>query len=55
MAAIIIYYNDVRLSKYQQGIRKQAVTDRLTGLPNRFACYEMMEASCSANCKVMST
>lgn len=42
-AAIIIYYNDVRLSKYQQGIRKQAVTDRLTGLPNRFACYEMME------------
>ncbi|MBQ5769019.1 MAG: bifunctional diguanylate cyclase/phosphodiesterase, partial [Clostridiales bacterium] len=28
--------------KYQQSIREQAVTDRITGLPNRFACNELL-------------
>ena len=43
IAAVIIFVSDVKLAKYQKGIRKQAITDRLTGLLNRFACYELMD------------
>lgn len=42
VAVIIIYVNNLQIDKFQKGIRAQAVTDRLTGLPNRFACSELM-------------
>ena len=42
VAIVIIYINNTQIEKFQAGIRKQAVTDRLTGLPNRFACSELM-------------
>ncbi len=42
IAIIIIYRNTINLKKYQMKLRDQAVTDRLTGLPNRFACLELM-------------
>ncbi|MCR5762168.1 MAG: EAL domain-containing protein [Treponema sp.] len=42
VAITIIYINDRRLERYQERMMKQAVTDMLTGLPNRFACSEMI-------------
>lgn len=39
---IIINKYIIRSAGYQQKIRDQALTDRLTGLPNRFAVSEMM-------------
>lgn len=43
VAIIIIYISYRKVLRYQQNIRDQAVKDRLTGLPNRFACTELME------------
>lgn len=43
VAVIIIYISYRKVLRYQQSIRDQAVKDRLTGLPNRFACSELME------------
>lgn len=40
---ILISLFGSRNAKYQDRIRQQAVTDRLTGLPNRFACTELMD------------
>ncbi len=42
LALIILYINGIRVSKYQRSIRAQAITDSLTGLPNRFACTELI-------------
>ena len=42
IAIIAIYLNNVKIEKYQQKVREQAVTDMLTGLPNRFACTEFV-------------
>ena len=42
IACVIIYVNNNIIWKYQQKIRCQAVTDRLTGLPNYFACTELI-------------
>lgn len=42
IASIIIYMNNVKINNYQDRVHEQAVTDRLTGLPNRFACTELM-------------
>ena len=39
---VIIYFNNRELDSYQIRLRDQAVTDRLTGLPNRFACSELI-------------
>lgn len=44
VACIIIYVNNLRLERYQRRLRDQAATDRLTGLPNRFACAEYLES-----------
>ena len=43
VAITIIYINNCRIGKYQRKMGEQAVTDMLTGLPNRFACTEFME------------
>ena len=43
VAITVIYINHARIHKYQRRILAQAVTDSLTGLPNRFACLELME------------
>lgn len=42
-AISIIYFSYKKILKYQQSIRDQAITDRITGLPNRFACGELLE------------
>ena len=39
---IIIYRTNSRSARYQEKMRDLALTDRLTGLPNRFAVSEMM-------------
>ena len=41
-AISIIYFSYRKILNYQQSIREQAVTDRITGLPNRFACGELI-------------
>lgn len=43
VAVIVIYLSYQKVLRYQQSIRDQAVRDRLTGLPNRFAISEFME------------
>ena len=40
IAITIIFLKSNRISKYQTSFRKHAVTDDLTGLPNRLACTE---------------
>ncbi len=42
IAITILYINNYRIGKYQSRFRLQAVTDPLTGLPNRFACTELV-------------
>ena len=41
-AISIIHFTYKKVLRYQQSIREQAVTDRITGLPNRFACNELL-------------
>ncbi len=41
-AISIIHFNYKKVLNYQQSIREQAITDRITGLPNRFACNELL-------------
>jgi diguanylate cyclase (GGDEF)-like protein len=43
IAIVVIYLSQRKVLQYQQGIRDQAIKDRLTGLPNRFASTEYME------------
>ncbi|MBQ1593967.1 MAG: EAL domain-containing protein [Treponema sp.] len=43
VAVTIIYLGNRTLRKYQERVRHEAVTDSLTGLPNRFACKEIIE------------
>ena len=40
---IIIYMFYNRTRRYQGRLQEQATTDRVTGLPNRFACTELMD------------
>ena len=40
---MIIFIANSKVVKYQNSIKEQAVTDKLTGLPNRFACTELMQ------------
>ena len=42
VACIVIYLNKTEIEKYQSKFRHEAVTDTLTGLPNRFACTEVI-------------
>ena len=43
LAITFIYFGNKKILAYQNHIREQAVTDKLTGLPNRFACSELMQ------------
>lgn len=43
LAITFIYFGNLKLQEYRNHIREQAVTDRLTGLPNRFACSELIQ------------
>ena len=51
ITCVIIYVNNSRIERYQMRLRSQAVIDRLTGLPNRFACAEMAEKFISKSIK----
>lgn len=42
VAVTIIYINNRRIEKYQEKLHNHAVTDLLTGLPNRFVCTELL-------------
>ncbi len=42
IAVTLFYQNNIRIERYQNRMRDQAITDVLTGLPNRFACSELM-------------
>ena len=48
-AITIIYFSNKKMDEYQATLREQAVTDRLTGLPNRFACVELLNALIDKN------
>lgn len=41
VAVIMIYINKKKVNEYHERMTKLAVTDRLTSLPNRFACGEI--------------
>ena len=43
IAVLFIYFNNRKMSEYQRVLRDQAVTDMLTGLPNWFACTELID------------
>lgn len=49
IAITLIYANNKKINEYQTKLRDQAVTDRLTGLPNRFACSELLDALIKKN------
>ncbi len=44
IAVTIIYVNNKKMEEYQKTLRYQAVTDMMTGLPNRFAGAELLKA-----------
>ncbi|SKA69977.1 diguanylate cyclase (GGDEF) domain-containing protein [Eubacterium uniforme] len=43
IAISIIYLNNKKIDIYQKELRRQAITDGLTGLPNRYACSELID------------
>lgn len=43
IAITLIYVKNKSIDKFQMRIREQAVTDMLTGIPNRFACRTLIE------------
>ena len=43
LAVVIMYLNNKQINKIQKILREQAVTDSLTGLPNRLACNELIK------------
>lgn len=51
IAIIILYINNLRIDKFQRKLKIQAVTDALTGLPNRLACSEKIESLIKTNKK----
>jgi len=44
LVTFLFYNNYLKVQKYQDRLREQAITDRLTGLPNRFACSELINS-----------
>ena len=51
IAVCIIFANNRRIGKYQEKMREIAVTDPLTGLPNRYACTVLMDNLIKKNIK----
>ena len=49
LAVIIMYLNNKQINKIQKILREQAVTDSLTGLPNRLACNELIKTLVKKN------
>ena len=49
IAITVIFLNNRRIEKYQRRMSEEAVTDTLTGLPNRFAGKELMDELTAAN------
>ena len=43
VAITLIFINNWRMKRYQEKMHEQVITDTLTGLPNRFACTELMD------------
>ncbi|MCR5628746.1 MAG: bifunctional diguanylate cyclase/phosphodiesterase [Eubacterium sp.] len=43
IAITIIYLNNKKIDIYQKELRRQAITDGLTGLPNRYACSKLID------------
>ena len=48
-AVLLIYIYMRRAGKFQKKLQEQAVTERLTGLPNRFAVTELMNTLIQKN------
>ena len=44
LVVCLIQKNNSNTMKYQSRLREQAITDRLTGLPNKFGCFELISA-----------
>ncbi len=49
IAIVAVYLNNVKVDKFQQKLRYTAVTDLLTGIPNGFACDELINALMKKN------
>ena len=49
LAVIIMYLNNKQINRIQKILREQAVTDSLTGLPNRLACNELIKTLVKKN------
>ena len=43
IAIIVLYINDIRIDNIQKKLKEQAITDNLTGLPNRYACNDLID------------
>ena len=55
VAIIFLHINNHQVDTYQRKLREQAVTDSLTGLPNRLACTELIKTLVKANEKFVVT
>lgn len=55
IAITIIYLNNKRIDIYQKELRRQAITDGLTGLPNRYACSKLIDTLYSKKEKYIIT
>ena len=55
VAIIFLHINNNQIEKYQRKLREQAVTDSLTGLPNRLACTELIKTLVKSNEKFVIT
>lgn len=49
IAIVIIYFSNKKIASVQKELRNQAVNDILTGLPNWYACTELINALISKN------
>ncbi len=43
IAIIVLFINNVFIDKVQKKLKEQAITDNLTGLPNRYACNDFID------------
>lgn len=55
IAITIIYLNNKKIDIYQKELRRQAITDGLTGLPNRYACSKLIDTLYSKKEKYIIT